>query len=194
MMKQQRPPEQYDYDRDRYGYDHPASATRRHGHHRYADETRDSWQGLSPTYDPLRDGGADASADGNDEETRERLSERADWEPPAHARAPGDDHLGPEYEGHDGEGAPAIAVRHTLRPYVLTMTRADEQTREAVTVRLASLGHEVLAIEVYVTESEVTLVGSVSTREAKYEAERLADDVRGVRDVINQLRVRYDET
>lgn len=145
-----REPELHDYDRDRYGYDHPASATRRHGHHCYADEARDSWQGFSPTYDPMR-GEDDGSED-----------------------AEFDDDIELELETEDD--APT-----------------GDALQRTVMLGLASLGGEARAIDVFVTNGEVLLLGTVSTREAKYEAERLADEVRGVRAVLNQLRVRYGD-
>jgi DNA replicative helicase MCM subunit Mcm2 (Cdc46/Mcm family) len=44
-------------------------------------------------------------------------------------------------------------------------------------------------IEVAVTGGEVTLTGTVESRRMKRHAEDLAESVRGVRDVHNQLRV-----
>lgn len=68
--------------------------------------------------------------------------------------------------------------------------RSDERIREDVSDRL-SLDDEVDAsdIEVRVAEGEVTQEGSVPTRSMKHRAENLADDVAGVKDVHNRLRV-----
>jgi len=68
--------------------------------------------------------------------------------------------------------------------------RTDERIREEVCDRL-SWNDEVDAtdIEVRVENGEVTLAGSVETRHMKRLAEDLADDVWGVNDVHNTLRV-----
>ncbi len=69
-------------------------------------------------------------------------------------------------------------------------TRSDERIREDVCDRLA-VSHEVDPSEVEVTVSagEVTLTGTVTNRQMKFVAEAIADDVQGVHDVHNQLRV-----
>jgi hypothetical protein len=69
-------------------------------------------------------------------------------------------------------------------------TRSDERIREDVCDRLA-VSHEVdpSEIEVTVSSGEVTLTGIVSNRQMKFVAEEIADDVVGVHDVHNQLRV-----
>jgi osmotically-inducible protein OsmY len=69
-------------------------------------------------------------------------------------------------------------------------TRSDERVREDVCDRLA-VSHEVdpTEIEVTVSAGEVTLVGTVASRQMKFVAEEIADDVPGVHDVHNQLRV-----
>lgn len=69
-------------------------------------------------------------------------------------------------------------------------TRTDDRIREDVCERL-SMDDDVDAtdIEVRVENGEVTLVGTVQTRSMKHHAEDLAEDVSGVKDVHNQLRV-----
>lgn len=68
--------------------------------------------------------------------------------------------------------------------------RSDERIREDVCDRL-SLSDEVdpVDIEVMVANGEVTLTGSVQTRQMKFIAEEMADEVPGVHEVHNQLRV-----
>lgn len=68
--------------------------------------------------------------------------------------------------------------------------RSDERIREDVCDRL-SVSDEVdpSDIEVTVSNGEVTLTGSVQTRQMKFMAEETADEVPGVHDVHNQLRV-----
>lgn len=68
--------------------------------------------------------------------------------------------------------------------------RSDERIREEVCERL-TMDHDVDAsdIEVSVNGGVVTLEGSVNERHAKRIAEDIADGVRGVTDVQNNLRV-----
>jgi hypothetical protein len=69
--------------------------------------------------------------------------------------------------------------------------RSDERIREDVNDRLAQQDHlDPSEIEVTVSNAEVTLVGLVESRHEKFLAEEIADDVSGVTDVHNQLRVR----
>jgi hypothetical protein len=69
-------------------------------------------------------------------------------------------------------------------------TRSDERIREDVCDRL-SVSRQVdpSELEVSVSAGEVTLTGTVSDRQMKFVAEEIADDVPGVHDVHNQLRV-----
>lgn len=69
--------------------------------------------------------------------------------------------------------------------------RSDDRIREDVSDRLTAHGHiDASDIEVRIQAGEVTLVGYVDSRAAKRAAEDLAEDVPGVREVHNQLRVR----
>lgn len=69
-------------------------------------------------------------------------------------------------------------------------SRSDDRIREDICDRL-SVDDDVDAseIEVRVQAGEVTLEGSVPTRMMKHDAENLADEVLGVKDVHNNLRV-----
>ena len=68
--------------------------------------------------------------------------------------------------------------------------RSDERIREDACERLTDDDRiDATDIEVAVTECEVTLSGTVRSREQKRLAEDLVDRVSGVRDVINSLRV-----
>jgi osmotically-inducible protein OsmY len=67
---------------------------------------------------------------------------------------------------------------------------ADERIWEEVRDRL--MGHpdlDVTEVEIEVEEGEVTLVGRVDSREAKWLAEEVTRAVRGVQDVHNRLKV-----
>ena len=73
--------------------------------------------------------------------------------------------------------------------------RSDERIREDVCERLTR-HHDVDAIEidVKVNNGEVTLTGSVDERSMKRLAEEVAEQVFGVRDVHNQIRVQQPAT
>jgi len=71
--------------------------------------------------------------------------------------------------------------------------RSDERIREDVSDRLAQqYDVDPTDIEVLVSSGEVTLTGTVQTRREKFLAEEIADDVGGVSEVHNQLRVRRE--
>lgn len=74
-------------------------------------------------------------------------------------------------------------------------TRSDERIAEEVNERLMHAESlDPSDIEVSVDKGEVTLVGSVSDRHDKFEAEWIADSVMGVKDITNRIRVRRHET
>jgi hypothetical protein len=69
--------------------------------------------------------------------------------------------------------------------------RSDERIREELSDRLTAHGQiDASDIEVRVQGGEVSLIGFVDSREAKRSAEDLAEDIQGVREVHNQLRIR----
>jgi hypothetical protein len=68
--------------------------------------------------------------------------------------------------------------------------RSDERIHEEVCDRLAAHGEvDASDIEVKVESGEVTLTGNVPDRHTKRLAERVAESVRGVVDVHNQIRL-----
>ncbi len=68
-------------------------------------------------------------------------------------------------------------------------TRSDERIREDVSDRLMEDWQvDASDIEVSVASAEVTLSGTIDSREAKRRAENIAADVLGVKDVHNRLR------
>jgi osmotically-inducible protein OsmY len=68
--------------------------------------------------------------------------------------------------------------------------RSDDRIREEVCERLTDDDYvDASGIEVAVDQGVVMLSGSVEDRGTKRRAEDVADSVRGVRDVQNQLRV-----
>ncbi len=69
-------------------------------------------------------------------------------------------------------------------------TRSDERIREDVNDRLMQSDElDPSEIEVSVSRGEVTLAGTVASRDEKFRAEQLAESVSGVKDVTNQLRI-----
>jgi hypothetical protein len=70
--------------------------------------------------------------------------------------------------------------------------RSDERIREDVSERIARSGIEAADVEVRVESGEVTLLGYVIYREDKRRLEDLAEDVFGVEEVHNQLRMRRE--
>lgn len=72
--------------------------------------------------------------------------------------------------------------------------RDDTRIRLEICERLTDHGRlDASGIEVGVSDSEVTLRGTVDSRESKRLADQLANTVTGVRDVHNRLRIEWDE-
>jgi hypothetical protein len=67
--------------------------------------------------------------------------------------------------------------------------RADDRIRDDVCERIARSGIDAEDVEVTVERREVVLTGTVRSRGDKWRLEELADDVFGVDDVQNRLRV-----
>lgn len=68
--------------------------------------------------------------------------------------------------------------------------RSDERIREDICERMCDCGElDASDIDVQVTNAEVTLLGTVQDRQDKRLAEDLTDQVSGVREVHNQIRV-----
>jgi hypothetical protein len=72
-------------------------------------------------------------------------------------------------------------------------TRSDERIHEDVCERIARSGVDADEVEVRVEHREVTLTGTVRARQEKWWLEDLADDVFGVEEVHNHLRVARPE-
>jgi len=71
--------------------------------------------------------------------------------------------------------------------------RSDDRIREEICDRMTDDPVlDATEIEVEVTEGEVTLSGSVASRDQKRRAEDIAEAIGGVKDVTNQLRVTRD--
>jgi hypothetical protein len=70
--------------------------------------------------------------------------------------------------------------------------RSDERIRDDVSERIARSGVDAEEVEVKAEGAEVTLTGFVRSREEKRILEDLADDVFGVEEVNNHLRIRRE--
>jgi hypothetical protein len=72
--------------------------------------------------------------------------------------------------------------------------RSDERIKEDINERLTHHGQlDAYNIQVDVNNCEVTLKGTVDSRQAKRMAEDVVESVWGIRDVHNQLRVKQEE-
>lgn len=71
--------------------------------------------------------------------------------------------------------------------------RSDERIREDVNDQLSEGYLDASEIEVTVVDAVVTLSGTVNSRSDKRRAEDIADDVKGVRNVENRLRVEQSD-
>lgn len=79
--------------------------------------------------------------------------------------------------------------RHTGRG-PRTYRRSDDSIRDEICEVLTNHGDlDASEIEIVVAGGEVTLGGSVETRDEKYLAEELAEMTSGVRQVFNEIRV-----
>ncbi len=67
--------------------------------------------------------------------------------------------------------------------------RSDERIKEDVNDRLSDGSIDASNVDVKVQNGEVTLTGTVESRRIKFHAETIAEQVLGVTDVTNQLRV-----
>ncbi len=69
-------------------------------------------------------------------------------------------------------------------------TRSDDKIKEEINEKLYHDSHvDASDIDVTVSNGEVTLSGTVDSREAKYQAEDVAESITGVNDVTNHLKV-----
>jgi hypothetical protein len=126
--------------------------------------------------------------------------ERADlgWPTWGQAGFEGGAYAAAQREGYEMPGYRAFggaATRAVPGPYSgigpRNYRRSDQRIYEDICDRLTDHGLvDASEIEVTVTDGEVTLSGSVADRGQKRLAEDMAEDVAGVRDVHNQLRVR----
>lgn len=91
--------------------------------------------------------------------------------------------------GYGGAGGSA-AARRLQHVGPKGYQRSDERIREDLCERLAMSSRiDVREVEVTVTGGVVTLSGTVRDRQQKYRIEDIADEVYGVKDVHNQIRL-----
>lgn len=72
-------------------------------------------------------------------------------------------------------------------------TRSDERIREDLCDQLMSFeGGDFSEVEIDVKDGNVTLKGTINNRQAKYQIEELADNIPGVKDVTDNLKVKRE--
>lgn len=71
--------------------------------------------------------------------------------------------------------------------------RSDERLRELACEKLTDADLDASDIEVTVSQGTVTLEGSVRARWMKHQAEDIVDDIGGVKDIDNHLRVKRED-
>lgn len=72
--------------------------------------------------------------------------------------------------------------------------RSDERLKEDISDRLMSGHLDASDVEVDVKSGVVTISGTVDNRSAKYQIEELADNIPGVTDVVNHLRIKREDS
>jgi hypothetical protein len=174
----------------RHRFASPARHQRNRGHHEGHDGRRtfgrEGWQrgrvsgGYGSQFDAWRAGLGFASAGfrfGPDEHpSRGRLDDQ-DWQPTRPAR--GRSAWAGDWSEQDYRGRGPRDYR-----------RADDRVRDEVCERLTDdWGVDATDINVQVQDGEVTLTGTVPTREQKRRAGACVEGVPGVHDVFNQVRV-----
>ena len=179
-----------EYGRVPRGYDEGERFGTREADQRWAREMRRPAAGGTGGYDYER-GYGDAGRRGSDE--HEGLEDRAREAGEFFRRTghkisswfSGDDH--PDYDEDRGRYQ-ADRGHRGLGPK--GYQRSDERIDEEVHQRLTDDGWlDATHINVSVSGGEVTLSGTVENREAKHRAERLVEDLSGVKHVQNNLRV-----
>lgn len=101
--------------------------------------------------------------------------------------------FGTAYALYAGRREPGEGERGRMGRGPKGYRRSDERIQDEVCERIARAGVEADDVEVKVENAEVTLSGSVHRREEKRWLEELAEDVFGVQEVHNHLRVARHE-
>jgi hypothetical protein len=207
----------YPYDRDPYGRQHRSfdrdvddvrswtiddeAAYRRQQDERDRDrweaDARESW-GSMPRWRSERN---------RDEWTADRRPERPAFVGMGHGHYAEPGHIGWSEYGPQTYGGPYSRERSGAREWSSVegwrvpgphtgrgprgYQRTDDRIRDEINERLTAHGLiDATDVECRVVNGEVTLAGAVDSRAAKRAAADLAEDVYGVREVHNQLRVR----
>ncbi len=72
--------------------------------------------------------------------------------------------------------------------------RADERIKDDVCDRICHMrGMDASDVEIQVSGGEVTLTGTIQTRQMKWQLEHLIDSINGVTEIHNQLRMKRDD-
>jgi len=116
--------------------------------------------------------------------------------PSGHYRGRGNrqDHTGPNGPWLEGASTHNVVQPRARHPHFVNQPkgyrRSDERIFDEVCEALSDHGDiDASDIEVTVDEGDVILRGTVRSRWARFYSEDLAAGVRGVRDVVNELRI-----
>lgn len=118
-----------------------------------------------------------------------RDEENRGWRAERYRREP--EHREPEHREHRSLGETIKGVFRGMGPK--NWTRSDERIHDDVCERLTESPYvDASEIVIRVKDGEVTLEGTVNNRVQKRMAEEAIDHVRGVKDVMNHIRVRRE--
>jgi len=197
------------------GYHNEDNRHRAHGYGRHRDAWRDEPRhGQSNSgYDTARAyGQGNRQDDARSDRMHASWTQEHDYEGPRYGAgeqrgSPGRSGLGSQYAHADTYGG--AGFRQQGKRYWFDESdqrgqfrgtqprgyeRSDERLRELACERLTDADLDASDIEVKVEQGTVTLEGSVRARWMKHAAEDIVDDLGGVKDIHNQLRVRRGDT
>lgn len=194
----------YDQSADVGSYDRGGQGRREHSQGRRG-SSRGEWQewgGGQYAGDTGRDYGGDWRSQGQRDYGQRDYGQAGSWgyreqgseAGPEHTTGAGwSERMGQDWRHEDGGGSGRMAGPYRGRG-PRGYTRSDERIGEDVNDRLADDPYlDASEIEVGVSGGEVTLSGTVDSRQAKRRAEDLVDAISGVKHCQNNLRVRERE-
>ena len=185
------PDRPYDYREREYGWN--AEPSRSEGDREYGDRygrsyssPRDRDRYANPPERPF--GGATSSRDFNTPPTFQPFARGSqEFGPEGYGSASPATTRAREWQSSERWRVPGPHVGRGPKGY----QRSEERMREEINDRLTAHGLiDASDVEVRIQNAEVTLTGFVDSRDAKRAAEDCAEDVQGVREVHNHLRIR----
>ncbi len=151
-------------------------------------ESHERWSAAEPRWGQARNYGADRQYGDRDYGWRNNSApDNQTYSRPSHEAVDRDRFAASPSASHERWRVTGPHAGRGPRGY----QRADDRIHEEINDRLTAHGLiDATDVECRVQTGEVTLTGWVDSRAAKRAAEDLAEDVHGVREVHNQLRVR----